>query len=158
MDLINLSLPWWDFVIRALAVYIFLLAMLRLTGKKQVGQFSSFDFVLLLILSNAVQNSMNGGDNSLLGGLILASTLILFNWLMDYLGYKIKGFSHLTEGGPELLVHNGKPILKILEKEKISLSQLDATLRDKGVSNIADVRFAILEANGHVSVIKKDEK
>lgn len=157
MDLINLSLPWWNFILRALTVYIFLMILLRITGKKQVAQFSSFDFILLLILSNAVQNSMNGGDNSLIGGLILATTLISFNWLMDYLGYKSKTFSRLTEGAPELLIHNGKVLQKVMDRENISKENLHAILRENGLNTINDVRYAVLESNGHISIIKKEK-
>ena len=73
------SLPWWEFIFRGLIVYVFLLVILRITGKRQVGQLAPFDLVLLLVLSNAVQNSMNGGDNSVTGGLIAATTLVLAN-------------------------------------------------------------------------------
>jgi uncharacterized membrane protein YcaP (DUF421 family) len=69
----NLSLPWWEFALRALIVYVFLIVILRITGKRQTGQLAPFDLILLLVLSNAVQNSMNGGDNTVLGGLISAS-------------------------------------------------------------------------------------
>src|SRR2546430_1720438 len=86
--MLNMSLPWWEFIARAAIIYFFLLITLRLTGRRQVGQLSPFDFVMLLILSNAVQNSMNGGDNSVLGGVILATTLIGINWLLAFLTYK----------------------------------------------------------------------
>ncbi|MBY0314290.1 MAG: DUF421 domain-containing protein [Bdellovibrionales bacterium] len=153
-DLFDLSLPWWNFVIRALSVYIFLLFMLRVSGKRQIGQFSSFDFVLLLILSNAVQNSMNGGDNSLIGGLILAGTLVSFNTLMDYVGYKFPKFSRITEGTPDFLVLNGKPVEKTLRKETISDEELSALLREHEVTDLSEVKYAIIEANGQITVIK----
>jgi uncharacterized membrane protein YcaP (DUF421 family) len=77
----TIDLPfWWHFVVRAVVVYVFLLVLLRFTGKRQVGQMAPFDLVLLLVLSNAVQNAMNGGDNSITGGIILASTLVGLNW------------------------------------------------------------------------------
>ena len=85
--MVTLSLPWWEFVLRAGIVYVFLIALLRLTGKRQVGQLAPFDLVLLLVLSNAVQNSMNGGDNSLIGGLISASTLVLLNFGVGYFAF-----------------------------------------------------------------------
>ena len=74
------DLGWWEFIVRAIVVYVFLLVLLRMTGKRQVGQLAPFDLVLLLVLSNTVQNSMNGGDNSITGGLILASALVGLNW------------------------------------------------------------------------------
>src|SRR6266699_1030016 len=104
----TISLPhWWEFVARAVIVYAFLLVILRLTGKRQVGQLAPFDLVLLLVLSNAVQNSMNGGDNSITGGMILAATLVALNWLIGYLTFRSKPLEHLIEGRPVILVHNG---------------------------------------------------
>ncbi len=79
-----IDLPhWWDFVVRAVVVYVFLLVLLRLTGKRQVGQLAPFDLVLLLVLSNAVQNSMSGGDSSITGGMILATTLVMLNFVQQ---------------------------------------------------------------------------
>ena len=86
----NMSVPWWEFVVRGVVVYTFLLIILRLTGKRQIGQLSAFDLVLLLILSNAVQNSMNAGDNSLIGGLVVAATLVTLNFLVGYISFKSK--------------------------------------------------------------------
>ena len=84
----HLSVPWWEFVLRGVVVYLFLLLFLRLTGRRQIGQYDPFDLILLLILSNAVQNSMNAGDNSLLGGLISALTLIGCHVLMSQLAWR----------------------------------------------------------------------
>ena len=86
----NIAIPIWELVLRGAAVYIFLLALLRLTRKRQVGQLAPFDLVLLLVLSNAVQNSMNGGDNSLVGGLISAATLVAVNAAVGYATYRSK--------------------------------------------------------------------
>src|SRR5512144_2848361 len=91
---------WTHFIIRAVVVYAFLLVMLRLTGKRQVGQLAPFELVLLLVLSNAVQNSMNGGDNSITGGLISASTLIGLNWFVGWLTYHSKTAEAWIEGRP----------------------------------------------------------
>src|SRR2546423_6076493 len=97
----TISLPhWWEFVARALIVYIFLLVILRLTGKRQVGQLAPFDLVLLLVLSNAVQNAMNGGDNSITGGGVSATTLVVVNLIVGRLTYKNKNFEKLIEGRP----------------------------------------------------------
>ena len=104
----HLSIPIWEFVFRGAVVYIFLLVLLRLTGKRQVGQLATFDLVLLLILSNAVQNSMNGGDNSLIGGLISALTLIALNHLVGAATSSSKAIEMFVEGRPQVLVHNGR--------------------------------------------------
>src|SRR5471030_1412673 len=102
-----LSLPWWEFLLRAVIVYVFLIALLRLTGKRQIGQLSPFDLVLLLVLSNAVQNAMNGGDNSLLGGVISALTLVSLNYAVGRAQFKGKKVEEVVEGRPVVLIHNG---------------------------------------------------
>ena len=104
----DMSVPWWELIVRGLVVYVFLIALLRLTGKRQIGQLSPFDLVLLLILSNAVQNSMNAGDNSLIGGLILATTLIGVNYIVGLITFKSKKLETIIEGRPQVLIHNGK--------------------------------------------------
>src|SRR6266403_3476492 len=104
----NMSLPWWEFILRGIIIYVFLIVLLRLTGKRQVGQLAPFDLVLLLVLSNAVQNSMNGGDNSITGGLISAATLVGMNWIVAWLTYRSKRFESLIEGRPVILIHNGR--------------------------------------------------
>src|ERR1700675_2229478 len=103
----NLSLPWWEFILRGVIVYVFLLVILRITGKRQTGQLAPFDLILLLVLSNAVQNAMNGGDNSVLGGIISATTLVLLNCLVGYVTFRSKQLELFIEGRPELLIHNG---------------------------------------------------
>src|SRR2546428_5347806 len=99
------ALSWWEFILRGLIIYIFLMILLRLTGKRQVGQLAPFDLVLLLVLSNAVQNSMNGGDNSITGGVIVATTLVALNWVVGYWTYRSKTVERIIEGRPLILVH-----------------------------------------------------
>src|SRR6185369_12191212 len=117
---LNLSVPWWELVVRALAVYLFLLLILRLTGKRQVGQLAPFDLVLLLVLSNAVQNSMNGGDNSLVGGLISASVLIGFNHVIGLATFRSKRLEAIIEGRPQILVHNGQLFEEVMSRAKLT--------------------------------------
>jgi uncharacterized membrane protein YcaP (DUF421 family) len=148
----QLAIPWFEFVVRAMIVYIFLLLLLRLTGKRQVGQLAPFDLVLLLVLSNAVQNSMNGGDNSLIGGLISAATLVLLNFAVGQATYKNKRLEALIEGRPQVLVHNGKLFEEVLTHAKMTHHELNAALRRAGCSTVEDVHLAVLENNGQISV------
>src|SRR6516164_9799771 len=97
----NMAVPWWELILRGGVVYIFMLTLLRITGKRQVGQLAPFDLVLLLVLSNAVQNSMNAGDNSLVGGLISAATLVALNYGVGYATFRNKRLETLVEGRPE---------------------------------------------------------
>ena len=103
----NLTVPLWELVLRSAVVYGFLIALLRLTGKRQIGQLAPFDLVLLLVLSNAVQNSMNGGDNSLVGGLVSAVTLVALNYGIGYATFRSKRLKGLIEGRPQVIIHNG---------------------------------------------------
>jgi uncharacterized membrane protein YcaP (DUF421 family) len=153
----DLTLPWWHFVVRGLIVYVFIFVILRISGKKQIGQMSPFDLVLLLIISNAVQNAMNAGDNSVTAGLILAGSLVLFNLGIEYLSYRSRGFERIVEGEAKVLIHNGKVNEKTMREEKITKNELDEALRKQGVAEVKEVRFAILESDGQISVIKKKD-
>lgn len=146
-----------NLLIRALSVYIFVLLLLRVSGKRQMGQMSPTEFVAILLISNAVQNSMNGGDNSLVGGLWLAAILIAVSTLISYLTYKSRIFSSIFEGTPTLLVHNGKLLKKNLSRERLSESELKALLRKQGVHEYQVLQSAILEADGTLSVTRVGE-
>ncbi|MEO7296957.1 MAG: YetF domain-containing protein [Verrucomicrobiota bacterium] len=153
----KLTTPWWELVLRGIIVYLFLMVALRLTGKRQVGQLAPFDLVLLLVLSNAVQNAMNAGDNSLLGGLILASTLIGLNYLLGLITFKNRKLEALVEGKPEVLIHDGKVFPEVLMRQQISDLELKTAVRNGGCERIEDVHLAVLENNGHVSVLAKKD-
>jgi len=148
---------WWEFLVRAVVVYAFLLILLRITGKRQVGQLAPFDLVLLLVLSNAVQNSMNGGDNSITGGLISATTLVGLNWIVARVTYRSKRLEGLIEGHPVVLVHNGRVIHDAMRSVQMTMHELESSLRTEGCAGLEQVRFAVLENNGHVTVVQADE-
>jgi uncharacterized membrane protein YcaP (DUF421 family) len=148
----QLAIPWFEFVVRGAIVYVFLLMLLRLTGRRQVGQLAPFDLVLLLVLSNAVQNSMNGGDNSLVGGLISATTLVLLNYMVSYATFRNKKIEALIEGRPQVLIHNGQLFEDVLRNAKMTHHELNASLRRSGCTSVEDVHSAILENNGTISV------
>jgi len=154
-----ISLPhWWEFIVRAVVVYLFLLVLLRITGKRQVGQLAPFDLVLLLVLSNAVQNSMNGGDNSITGGMILAATLVAINSSVGWLTYRSKTIEGIIEGRPVILVHDGKIDHLALRQVQMTTHELEASLRAAGCAGPTDVRFAVLENTGKVSVIPMEHE
>jgi uncharacterized membrane protein YcaP (DUF421 family) len=146
---------WTEFVIRAFVVYFFLLVLLRVTGKRQVGQMAPFDLVLLLVLSNAVQNAMNGGDNSITGGLITAFTLVAINTLIGWLTFRNKAVERFVEGRPVILIHDGKVDTGAMSQVNMTQHELEAALRTEGCAGPGEVRFAVLENNGRVSVIRR---
>jgi uncharacterized membrane protein YcaP (DUF421 family) len=149
----HLSVPWWEMVLRGYIVYAFLLVFLRLFGKRQVGQLAPFDLILLLILSNTIQNSMNAGDNSLIGGLVSAATLIGINFLLGLATYRSKKLEAFIEGRPQVLIHHGKLFEDVMARAKITHHELNAALRREGCASVEEVRVAILENNGSISVI-----
>jgi len=151
----NIAIPVWELILRGGVVYVFLLILLRITGKRQVGQMAPFDLVLLLVLSNAVQNSMNGGDNSLVGGLISATTLVGLNFLIGLITYKSKKLEAIIEGRPQVLVHNGKLFEDVMASAKLTHHELDSALRQAGCNCIEEVHSAILENNGSISVVAR---
>ena len=152
----QMSVPWWEFVVRAIIVFVFLMVLLRITGRRQIGQLAPFDLVLLLVLSNALQNAMNGGDNSITGGIISAVTLVSINWLVGYVAFKNKRLARVIEGKPEVLIHNGHVYRDVMARERLTQAELDAALRRAGCASVADVHFAMLENNGQITVRAKD--
>ena len=152
----NIAVPVWELVLRAVVVYGFLIVLLRLTGKRQIGQLAPFDLVLLLVLSNAVQNSMNGGDNSLIGGLVSATTLIAVNYGIGQATFRNKRLEALIEGRPELIIHNGRVFEDAMRNAKLTHHELTAALRQAGCSCAEEVQAAILENNGSISVVRRN--
>jgi uncharacterized membrane protein YcaP (DUF421 family) len=151
----NLSIHWWELIARGLFVYFFLILILRSTGKRQIGQMSPFDLVLLMVLSNAVQNSMNGGDNSVTSGIILAVTLVFASWTVGKLTSSSKLIAELIEGDPQVLFHNGIVYEKVLKDSQITRQELLAAVHKAGYADLDAIRAAILENDGTISVIPK---
>ena len=149
------DIPVWEKILRSGVVYLFLLLAFRFTGKRQVGQLTPFDLVVLLIISNVVQNAVIGNDVSLGGGLIGAVVILALNFLVVEVTYRFKPMRRLMAGEPTLLVHNGKIFRDRMERERISMEDLEAALRKSGVASVEKVRYAVLEENGQISVIPK---
>ncbi|MBP7353390.1 MAG: DUF421 domain-containing protein [Comamonas sp.] len=149
----QLAVPWWELVVRGVIVYLFLLVFLRLTGRRQTGQYAPFDLVLLLILSNAVQNSMNAGDNSLTGGLVSAGTLIGCHVLLARLSYRYPRLRHWIDGRPKVLIREGVVQQALLRQEQITADDLSAALRANGCLNAHAVERATIETNGQITVV-----
>ena len=145
--------PWWHFVARAAIVYVFLLVSMRVLGSRPFAQMSKFDVILLMVLANAVQNAMNAGDNSVLAGVLLAITLMVMNRLLHQFVYSHKRVEALLEGSPRVLIHNGTVVPAVARAARLTDEDIRAELRKTGITDLAGVRWAILEADGHISVI-----
>lgn len=151
----SLAVPWWELIIRGIIIYVVILGMLRMTGKRQVGQLAPFDLVLLLLLSNSVQNAMNGGDNSVHGGIISAATLVVLNYIVGFATYRSKKFEALIEGRPQILIHHGKVDEAVMRSAQMTHHELESALRRGGCICVAEVKLAVLENNGEISVVQK---
>jgi uncharacterized membrane protein YcaP (DUF421 family) len=143
--------------LRTGVIYLVVLIGVRLSGKREVGQMTPFDLTLLLLLSNSVQNAMTGPDTSLIGGIVAASTLLLLNYLVGTLSGASRGFRRVVEGEPSLLVHDGTPIEAHMEKEHVSMDELQRALRVHGIAHCKDVALAVLEVDGSISCLKYDD-
>ena len=143
--------------LRTSVVYLALLLGLRLTGTRQLGQMSAFDLVLLLIISNAVQNAMIGPDTTLAGGLVAAGVLIGWHTVIDRLRRRSRGVARWLSGEGVMLINHGAVLDEHARRAGISRDDLLQALREHGVSSVTDVRLAVLEPDGAISVIRNDD-
>ncbi len=155
-DLLVSGVPIVEKLLRTLVVYAFLIIGLRLAGKRELAQLNSFDLVVLLLLSNTVQNAIIGNDNSLIGGLIGATTLIVINWVLVRISYKYHRFDRLLEGDPITLVQNGKLLEDQCAKQLITQMEIEIAARRQGFDSLADVREAVLEPGGALTFAGKE--
>ena len=155
MEILIPGIPVIEKLVRTAVIYGFLLVAFRVAGKRQLGQLSPFDLVVLLIISNAVQNALIGRDDSLGGGLIGATMLFLVNGVVAWASSRHRGFGRLVESAPTMLVRHGRVCMDNLRRELMSLPELRAALRREGVVSVAEVRYAMLEEDGRVSVIRR---
>ncbi|PIF46016.1 uncharacterized membrane protein YcaP (DUF421 family) [Chryseobacterium sp. 52] len=149
--------PILDVVVRSLCVYLFMVIAIRLFGKNQLSQLNAGDVVLLLLISNAVQNAMVGPDTSLQGGLIAALVLFAANFILKRLMFANRKFETFMEEDPVILIRDGVIDQTALNRVKITKDELEEAIREHGVEKIKDVRLSILEVDGNISVISLDE-
>jgi uncharacterized membrane protein YcaP (DUF421 family) len=147
-----------EIVARAAVIYFFLLILLRVIGRHEFGQLSTFDLILLLIISESVSNALSAGDRSLLTGIISAATLITIDLAMDFLKYKSSFIRGLFSGHAVKLVEYGRVNRKNMRRELMTKDDLMEGLREQGVERIEEVREAYLESDGTISVLKYDKK
>ena len=147
-----------NIALKSIAVYLFILAAIRVFGKKEFAQLSIIDLVFILLISNSVQNAMVGADSSLVGGLVAAFSLFLMNHVFKKLSLFSKGFSKAVEGEPIMLIYQGEVKLDGLKNAQISVDQLNAVVREHGVESIELVNLAMFEVDGNISVLSDNFK
>jgi uncharacterized membrane protein YcaP (DUF421 family) len=154
-DMFVMGLPSLEKILRPIIVYAFLVISLRLSGKRELVQLNPFDLVVLLTLSNTVQNAIIGEDNSVLGGLIGATSLLATNYLVVRFLYDHSKLDQLVEGSADVLVENGKVRTDRLKKELITMPQLEAAARKQGFDSLAEVQKCVLEPGGTLTFVGK---
>ncbi len=147
-----------EIILRSSAIYIFMVFAIRFFGKKELAQLSTTDLVFIILISNAVQNAMIGTNTSLLGGIIAASVLFILNYLLKILMFKSKTAKNLIESEAVILVRNGHLNVGNLHHNQISMDELEEAVREHGLENYKDVKLAIFEVDGNISVISGNEK
>ena len=149
--------PYFDIIIRSASVYLFMIIALRIFGKKELSQLNTADVILILLISNSVQNAMVGSDTSLWGGLAAAAVLFIINFTLKKLMYKFPKFSDFMQEKPEILIHNGTLDFKSLSKLNITSDELREAMREHGVEHFSEVKLAMLEIDGNISIISGEK-
>jgi len=150
--------PILNVVVRSLCVYLFMVIAIRVFGKNQLSQLNAGDVVLLLLISNAVQNAMVGPDTSLKGGLIAALVLFVANFILKRLMFSSRSFETFMEEDPVILIRDGMIDQIALNKVKITRDELEEAIREHGVEKIENVKLSVLEVDGNISVVSEDDK
>lgn len=156
MSIFDLTTPWYEILLRTFVVYMLVLVLLRAAGKRELGQMTPFDLVVILVIANAVQNAMTGGDNSLTGGILAASTLTAVNIAVGRWGSHVPVFRRLVASEPTLLLRDGVPIAEALDRERVDLEEIEMAARQHGIAELGDVTAAVLEEDGSISIIPKE--
>lgn len=153
--LFGMAMPWWEMILRGFSVYVVVLLMVRISGKRTVGQFTPFDLILVVLLGESVGHSMIGEDASLLGGLIVAATLLSLNWLVGFLSARWRGFDRAIEGHPVLLARNGELFRDVLRRQSLSEKEFEMAMREADCADLSKVELAMLETSGDITVVTK---
>jgi uncharacterized membrane protein YcaP (DUF421 family) len=157
VDLIHLGIPAWEFVLRCIGIDVVLLAALRVFGKREIGQFTLYDLVLILLVANAVQPAMTGTDSSLLGGFIIIGVLVLFNWGLSQVD-RNRLFHRLLVSPPRIIIRNGEFVDAALQHEGIDRQECETAIREHGVTDVAGVQLGVLEPDGTISIVPRDSR
>src|SRR5215471_3487523 len=154
-DMFVLALPVLEKILRPIVVYAFLVISLRLSGKRELVQLNPFDLVVLLTLSNTVQNAIIGEDNSVTGGVFGATSLLVVNYLVVRFLYNHRSLDQLVEGRADVLIEDGKVRTHHLKRELITVAQLEAAARKQGFDSLSEVQQCVLEPGGTISFLGK---
>jgi uncharacterized membrane protein YcaP (DUF421 family) len=153
----ELSLPWWELLLRGVIVYAMVLVLLRLAGKRQVGDLTPFDLTLLLLVSEGASNAIRADENSISGAAIVIAAMLAVNWTLGWVSAHWKKFDHVMEGRPRLLIRNGTVDYEAMRRESVTHNELLTALRANQCLTPHQAAYAVMETDGSISVCKKDK-
>ncbi|WP_374672981.1 DUF421 domain-containing protein [Ideonella sp.] len=153
----ELQATWWELPLRAAIIYLALLVMVRVSGKRTVGQFTPFDLLVVMLLSEGVSNSLSGGDDSVPGGLLVAATLLALSSAVGWLSARNKAVEKFVDGEPVLIGRDGRWFPEVLKRNRLSQSDVEESLREADCE-LSQMRCAFLEADGKISILKAGER
>ena len=156
--LAQLAIPAWEIVVRSAVIYPALLTGFRLFGKREIGQFTLFDLVVVLLVANAVQPAMTGPDTSLVGGLLIIGTLLVMNWGLGALRMRSPFFRWIVQPHPTVIAQEGHWIQDALRREGVDEDEAEMALREHGMDSVEQVKLAVLELDGTISVVPIDSR
>ncbi len=155
-DLVQLVIPIWELALRSAVIYLALLIGFRLFGKREVGQFTLFDLVMVLLVANAVQPAMTGPDTSLAGGLIIIIVLLTMNWIVGWLRLQSPFLRSVLQPRPTIIAQDGRWFPEAMRREGVDEEEAAMALREHGVESVEETKLAVLELDGTISVVPKE--
>lgn len=149
----DIDLPWWELVVRGAIIYVFLLVMVRITGKRTVGQFTPFDLLVVMLLSEAVSPALTGGEESVPGGIIVATTLIVLNVLIAFATSRSRKIADMVDGTPVLLGRDGKIFDDVVKRNRVAEGDVEQALREADCP-LHKMKCAFLEPDGKITILQ----
>jgi len=149
----DIDLPWWELVVRGAIIYVFLLVMVRITGKRTVGQFTPFDLLVVMLLSEAVSPALTGGEEGVPGGIIVATTLIVLNVLIAFATSRSRKIADMVDGTPVLLGRDGKIFDDVVKRNRVAEGDVEQALREADCP-LHKMKCAFLEPDGKITILQ----
>jgi uncharacterized membrane protein YcaP (DUF421 family) len=146
-----------DLVFRTVAIFVFILFVTRVTGRRELNSLEPYDIIVLVVLGDLVQQGVTQSDNSVTGALIVISTIMVLSVIAGWLGYRFRPARRVLQGEPLVVVDDGQPVTRNLRRERITIDEVETEARMQQIGSLEEVRWAVLETDGQISFIKKSQ-
>lgn len=158
-QIFDLQAPWWEYLLRGFIVYVFVLVLIRLSGKRTVGEFTPFDLIVVILLGETMQGALlPEGEASFTGPMLVAATIVGLNWLLAFASTRSAKVDSLVEGKPVVLVRNGRIDQQALRSQNVPRSDIEESIRRANLSGLKDVKRATLETDGEITIVPREKK